>query len=429
MINRRDLIRTAAGMAAVSYNRVMGANDRVALGLIGSGRQGNADWKWFVANSDVAAIAVADVYRPNLENGLANAGSQATGYKDFRRLLERKDIDAVVVATPDHWHAQVTILACEAGKDVYCEKPISLTIREGREMVVAAKKHNRIVQAGSQQRSGPHYQKAVEIVRSGALGKVAHVSASLVRNAMPGVGKYADSNPPDGLDWDMWLGPAPYKPYNQLRCQYNFRWFWDYSGGQMTNMGAHDLDIARWALDERGPIAIAGFGGRLCLQDGGETPDVQDVVFQFPGGTVVTWTVREMNAALQPTLEFHGTKGTLTITRSGYQIKAERWGNGPNRTPQMEDSSMPGNNNEQHRLHIRAFIDCVKSRKRPIADAEDGHLTAAMCHLGNIATRLGRSIRWDPEREQVVGDKEANQWLARPYRAPWKLVPQAPISG
>ncbi|HUK19835.1 MAG TPA: Gfo/Idh/MocA family oxidoreductase [Bryobacteraceae bacterium] len=416
-------------MAAASYNRVIGANDKVALGLVGSGRQGNADWKWFVANSDVAPLAVADVYQPNLENGLSNAGGQATGYKDFRRLLERKDLDAVVVATPDHWHALATVLSCEAGKDVYCEKPLSLTIHDGQAMVAAAKKSGRIVQVGSQQRSGPHYQKAVEIVRSGGLGKVAHVSASMVRNALPGVGQYPDAQPPADLDWDMWLGPAPYKPYNKLRCLYNFRWFWDYSGGQMTNMGAHDLDIARWALDSRGPVAVAGFGGRLCLQDGGETPDVQEVIFQFPGGTVVTWSVREMNAAPQPTLVFHGTKGTLAITRSGYQIKAEHWGNGPNREPQTEDSSMPGNNNEQHRLHIRHFIDCVKNRKRPISDVEDGHLTAVMCHLGNIATRLGRSVRWDSENERILGDPEANQWLARPYRAPWKLPKQAPIPG
>jgi len=153
------------------------------------------------------------------------------------------------------------------------------------------------------------------------------------------------------------------------------------------------------------------------------------VIFQFPGGTIVTWSVREMNAAPQPTLVFHGTKGTLAITRGGYQIKAERWGNGPNREPQTEDSSMPGNNNEQHRLHIRHFIDCVKDRKRPISDVEDGHLTAVMCHLGNIASRLGRSVRWDSEDERILGDPEANQWLTRPYRTPWKLPKQAPISG
>jgi predicted dehydrogenase len=429
MIDRRTLIRSAAGMAAVSYNRVMGANDKIGVGLIGSGRQGNVDWKLLVSNPDVTPLAVADVYQPNIENGIANAGGKATGYKDFRSLLDRKDIDAVVVGTPDHWHALATIMACEAGKDVYCEKPLSLTVHDGQAMVAAAKRHGRIVQVGSQQRSGPHYQKAVEIVRSGALGKVAHVSSSMVRNAMPGVGKFPDSAPPEGLDWDMWLGPAPHIAYNQLRCQYNFRWFWDYSGGQMTNMGAHDLDIARWALDARGPVAVAGFGGRLCLQDGGETPDVQEVVFQFPGGTVVTWSVREMNSAPQPQLEFHGTKGTLSITRAGYQIKGQSWGGGANRQAQMEDSSMPGNNNEQHQLHVSHFVDCVKNRKRPISDVEEGHLTAVMCHLGNIATRLGRSVRWDPQNEQIVGDAEANRWLARPYRTPWKLPSQASVAG
>ena len=428
MIDRRTWMG-AAGMAAISYKRVLGANDKIGAGLIGSGRQGNVDWKLLLTSPAIAPIAVADVYQPSLDNGIANAGGSVAAYRDFRRLLDRKDIDAVIVATPDHWHALATIMACEAGKDVYCEKPLSLTVHDGQAMVAAARKYHRIVQVGSQQRSGPHYQKAVEIVRGGQLGKVAHVCASLVRNAMPGVGRFPDAPPPAALDWDMWLGPAPYKPYNQLRCQYNFRWFWDYSGGQMTNMGAHDLDIARWALDARGPASVAGFGGRLCLSDGGETPDVQEVVYQFPGGTVVTWSVREMNAAPQPQLEFHGTKGTLTITRSGYQIKGERWGSGPNRKVQMEDSSMPGSNSEQHRLHVSHFVDCVKARKRPIADVEDGHLTAVMCHLGNIATRLGRSVRWDAENERIVGDAEADRWLARPYRAPWKLPPQGATAG
>jgi predicted dehydrogenase len=335
-------------------------------------------------------------------------------------LLERKDVDAVVVATPDHWHALATIFACEAGKDVYCEKPLTLAVREGSAMIKAARTHNRIVQVGSQQRSGPHYQAAVDVVRSGGLGKVAQISASMIRNAMPGWGKYPDSDPPPGLDWDMWLGPAPYHRYNQLRCQYHFRWFWDYSGGQMTNFGAHDLDIVRWALGARGPTAVAGYGGRLALEDGGETPDVQEVVFQFPG-VIVTWSVREMNATPRPPIEFHGTKGTLRISRSGYQIKGEAWGKGSERKVQMADSSMAGDGAEQHRLHVQHFVECVKSRKRPIADVEDGHLTATMCHLGNIATRLGRSLRWDAEKEEFTGDTEANQWLLRPYRAPWKL--------
>jgi predicted dehydrogenase len=421
MMHRRSFVTAATAMAAASYNRVMGANDRVALGLIGSGRQGNADWKLFLGNPDVEPIAAADVYQTSLDNGITNSGGKATGYKDFRRLLERKDIDAVIVGTPDHWHALATIMACEAGKDVYCEKPLSLFVREGRAMVNAARKHNRIVQVGSQQRSGPHYQKAVEMVRSGELGKVSHISASMIRNAMPGFGRFPDSQPPAGLDWDFWLGPAPFKPYNELRCQYNFRWFWDYSGGQMTNFGAHDLDIARWALNAPGPVAVAGFGSRLSLDDGGETPDVQEVIYQFPG-VVVTWSVREMNSAPRPTLEFHGTKGTLTINRNGYQIKGERWGSGQERKVQMEDATMAGNGSEQHKLHVRHFIDCVKSRQRPIAEVEDGHLTAAMCHLGNIATRLGRSVRWDPEKEQIIGDAEANRWLERPYRAPWKLT-------
>ena len=419
-IQRRDFVRSAAAMAAASYQRVMGANDRLGLALIGSGRQGMADWKWFLAHPEVNPVAVADVYQPNLERGVGATEGRATGYKDFRRLLEHKGIDAVVVATPDHWHALPTILACEAGKDVFCEKPLSLTVREGRAMVNAARKHNRVVMAGSQQRSGPHYAAAVELVRSGKLGKVSHISATMIRNAMPGQGKYPDTAPPPGLDWDMWLGPAPYKPYNQLRCQYHFRWFWDYSGGQMSNMGAHDLDIARWALNAPGPLAVAGFGGRMALEDGGETPDVQEVIYQFPG-TIVTWSVIEMNSSPRPALEFHGTKGTLTVSRSGYQLKGERWSGPGGRKAQMEDASATGSGGQQHVAHVQHFLDCVKSRQRPNSDVEEGHLTATMCHLGNIATRLGRSLRWDASKEEFIGDSEANKWLSRPYRKPWKL--------
>jgi predicted dehydrogenase len=235
---------------------------------------------------------------------------------------------------------------------------------------------------------------------------------------MPGFGKPPDGQPPAGLDWDMWLGPAPYRPYNPLRCIYNFRWFWDYSGGQMTNWGAHNLDIARWAMNVKAPLSVSAFGGRYALEDGGETPDVQEVIYNF-GGFVLTWSVREMNGMSRGGFEFHGTKGSISLSRSGYKVTGESWGDKKDRKKQLEDET--GQGSEQPVAHVRNFLDCVKSRQRPNADVEDGYLTAVMCHLGNIATRLGRSLKWDAEKEEIAGDREANQWLSRPYRKPWSM--------
>jgi len=423
----RRLFFTAAATTAASYSRILGANDRITAGIIGAGGQGRGVWGRFLKQPDVNPGAVCDVYRPHLERAMAMAEGKAKAYTDFRKLLEQKDIEAVIVATPDHWHALPTVMACQAGKDVYVEKPLSLTVREGRVMVDAARKYNRVVQTGSQQRSGAHYARAVEIIRSGKLGKIAHITAGHIRNSMPGFGRPPDCPPPPELDWDMWLGPAPYRPYNPFRCIYNFRWFWDYSGGQMTNWGAHNLDIARWAMNVRAPLSVAAFGGRYALEDGGETPDVQEVIYNFPG-FVLVWSVREMNSAGKAGFEFHGTKGNLSISRSGFKVTAENWEETDEKTFKKKPNSKkamvaeisdPGS--EQPVAHVRNFLDCVKSRQRPNADVEEGHLTAVMCHLGNIATRLGRSLRWDAEKEQIIGDPEANRWLEKEYRRPWQL--------
>ena len=416
-MDRRSFV-SAAAITAASYQRVMGANERVNVGLIGAGGQGRGDWARFLKQSDVDAGAVCDVYAPHLEKGLAMSGNKARSYTDFRKLIEQKDLDAVIVATPDHWHAIPTILACQAGKDVYVEKPLSLTVEEGRVMVKAARKYDRVVQVGSQQRSGEHYKRAIDLVRGGKLGKVSHVQAGNIRNSMPGFGKFPDAPPPADLDFDMWLGPAPARSYNQLRVIYHFRWFWDYSGGQMTNWGAHDLDIARWAMNVRSPLSVSGYGGRFAIEDGGETPDVQEVLYQFPN-FVLTWSVREMNAAGRGGFEFHGTHGNLALSRRGFKVTGEQWGTGDARKSMLEESTDPGS--EQPEAHVRNFIDCVKSRKRPNADVEEGHLSAILCHLGNIATRLGRSLKWDADKEQIVGDAEANRSLSKQYRKPWEL--------
>lgn len=429
MPTRREFVQITAAAGAATLlggTRVHGASDRVNVGLIGCGGRGQQDWQRFLKEPDVNPVAACDVYAPFLEK--TTAGTSIAPFKDFRRLLERKDVDAVIVATPDHWHAIITTMACEAGKDVYCEKPLSLTVREGRVMADAARRHARIVQTGSQQRSGAHYRKAVKLMQDGAIGAVHKISASFTRNAMPGfVARELKNGLTGDLDWEMWLGPAPFVPFNPFRCIYHFRWFWNYSGGQMTNWGAHDLDIARWALGAKAPASVAAFGGRYELKDGGETPDVQEVIYDFPdaslgGGTgcVVTWTGREIGSSPGEPLVFHGTKGMLTMSRRGFKITPEIWkGDPPRDTPAMEPLQEPASDLDA--AHVRNFLDCVKSRTLPNADVEEGHRTAVMCHLGNIATRLGRSLKWDAGKEEFVGDADANRRLHYEYRKPWKL--------
>lgn len=400
--------------------RVLGANDKVNIALIGCGDRGLSVWKKFLTQPDVNPVAVCDVYEPFLKRALETAPAMKT-YQDFRQLLDNKEVEAVIIGTPDHWHAIQTILSCAAGKDVYCEKPLSLTVSEGRNMVNAARKHNRVVQTGSQQRSGLHYQKAVKLVQEGAIGAVHKISAGYTRNAMPGFKPIEiGAELPKELNWDMWLGPAPSVPFDPFRCIYHFRWFWDYSGGQMTNWGAHNLDIARWALKAKGPMAVTAFGGRYEIKDGGQTPDVQEIIYQFPD-CLVTWEGREVNRLRDEYLVFHGTNGSLNIMREGFQILPEVWKGRSNRntTPAMEGMQEKGDPNQSQDTHIRNFLDCIKSRQKPVADVEEGHLTATMCHLGNIATRLNRMLKWDAEKEVFIGDKEANQMLSRPYRKPW----------
>lgn len=306
MPTRREFVQVTAAARAATVLRaqgVLGANARINVGLIGCGGRGRAVWQRFRKQPDVNPVAVCDVYEPFLNR--AAGESSLAALKDFRRLLDRNDIDAVLVATPDHWHALQTVMACEAGKDVYTEKPLSLTVREGRLMADAARKHGRIVQTGSQQRSGAHYRRAITLLQDGAIGPVHRIAAGFTRNVIPGfVARELQKGLTSELDWNMWLGPAPLVPFDPYRCIYHFRWFWNHSGGQMTNFGAHDLDIARWALGAKGPASVAGFGGRYEIKDGGETPDVQEVLYNFPDarlgggkGCVVSWTGREIGTS------------------------------------------------------------------------------------------------------------------------------------
>jgi predicted dehydrogenase len=442
---RRTFVRAGAAtlLSAASWSRVRGAGERVGVGFIGFGLIGKRHVLDFKALKDAAPVAVAEVHSGRRDEAKEAMGSSAKGYSDFRKLLDDKDVHAVVVSTPDHWHALQTMLACAAAKDVYVEKPLTLFVREGRWMVEAAKRHKRVVQVGTQQRSGTHYQRARELVQKGALGKVHSVRMHAFRNVMPGFGRPPDGDPPRELNWDLWLGPAPKRRYNPNRCLYHFRWFWDYSGGQMTNLAAHALDVVHWFLGVEGPRAVSSAGGRFSLADNGETPDTQDALFEYPGRTAL-WSHREACLGQGPRsrLEFCGPKGSLTISRAGFvlsgdpklppenlvpRLSGEHPAGGPKRvevkgtparwTRSVEDRS--GDAREQFRLHARDFLECVKSRKQPVSDLESAHRVATACHLANLSLRLGRKVRWDARREEVLGDAEAARSLVRPYRAPW----------
>jgi predicted dehydrogenase len=340
----------------------------------------------------------------------------------------------------------MTMMACDAGKDVYVEKPLTLFVREGRWMLDVARRTNRVIQVGTQNRSGPPFQKAREVLRQGRLGQIVSASNNNSRNVSPGFGNPPDGNPPPELDYDMFLGPAPKRPYNPNRSIYHFRWFWDYSGGQATNLGQHSLDLVHWMLDVRAPKSVYSLGGRWFLKDNCEVPDTQDVIMEYPGLTV-TCQYREATAGRgglgMGGLTFFGTKGCLPISRSGFEVHADPKVNPNNMVagilgvkghpvggPQLEpeekgqlwttpEKDESGDAIKDYARHARNFLDCVKSRKQPISDLQSGHEVATACHLSNISLRTGRKIVWDAEKEEIVGDKEANAMLVRPYRAPW----------
>ncbi|HVJ69828.1 MAG TPA: Gfo/Idh/MocA family oxidoreductase [Caulifigura sp.] len=410
---RRNFLQQAAGIAAavsaplVLPRSVFGANDRITLGFIGVKNQGTSNLKGFL-KQDVAITAICDVdstVAGTAADLVQKAGHKPESFGDYRKLLDRKDVDAVVVTVPDHWHALMTIDACAAGKDVYCEKPLSLTIRDGRRMVEAARKHNRVVQTGSQQRSSEEFRKACELVRGGAVGKLHTILAGIPKPNHPGpLGP--DTDPPPELNYDMWLGPAPSRPYNEKRVHYNFRFWWDYSGGQMTNFGAHHLDIAQWALDmdNSGPISTDGTA-TFHPQKLHEVTESFRITHTYANG--VKLIAGQQQKDIPTGCTFIGDKAKIYVTRG--KLVAD---------PETLEPTSPVKLYESNNHH-RNWLDCIKSREKPICDVEIGHRSATVCHLGNIVCRLGRGIQWDPKAEQVIGDTEAQAMLDRPYRKPW----------
>jgi predicted dehydrogenase len=409
------------GLIIPQAARAAAPSEQVRVGLIGCGGMGKGDLATFFLSPEVECPILCDADERQVAAAAKlvqdKRGKKPDTAKDFRRVLERKDVDVLLVATPDHWHALPTVLGCQAGKDVYVEKPLATSIAEGRAMLEAARRHGRIVQMGAQRRSCPTYAQAVDFVRSGKLGKVGLARAWAYLDWINPIGNPPDAEPPAGVDYDMWLGPAPAHRFNPNRLHFNFRWFWDYAGGLMTDWGVHLIQVLLWAMGPEPPKAVMSSGGKYVLQDNSETPDTQITVYEFPTYTLVWEHKVGVGLGLYNRpwgMSFTGTEGTLVINDSGWEILREP----------RKDSLEPGKRppgSDPRPSHVRNFLDCVKSRQQPVENLEVGHHISTVAHLGNIALRTGRKVVWDPANEQVVGDKEADRLVSVPYRAPWSL--------
>ena len=427
---RRFLKGAAAAAVAAPYvitssalggNGRAAASNRITLGHIGVGGRGGANMKQFLQYGDVQSIAVCDaddIHAEAAKKRVEEAYTQQSRadykgcdvHKDFRDLLARPDIDAVVISTPDHWHACQTILAAAAGKDIYCEKPLTMTIDEGKAVREAVHRYGRILQTGTHERSRRNSRFACELVRNGCVGKV-HTIQITMPVTHPHVGPQPVMPVPPELDYDMWLGPVPWEPYTKYRVHRTFRYILDTSGGEVTDRGAHIIDLAQWGngTDRTGPVAVKGWG---TFPDDGLFNTAREYRFEFTYADGVR-LICESKAPRG--VKFIGDDGWVFLTVHENGLTAEpasllRETFGPNDTHLYES--------EEHR---RNFIDCVQARREPVAPVEVGHRTATMCHLANIAMLTGRPLRWDPDREEFLNDTEANRMLSRPQREPWRL--------
>ncbi|HEV8058537.1 MAG TPA: Gfo/Idh/MocA family oxidoreductase [Gemmataceae bacterium] len=446
LLDRRQFQQTAvaAGVTAACAlpgRAIQGSNDRIRLGVIGLGNRGDQLLDAFLPHADAQIIALCDLYEPYREAAQKKVGGKATLYTDYRKLLENKDIDAVVIATPDHWHALQCVAACRAGKDVYVEKPVSLTIAEGRKMVQVAKETGRITQVGLHRRSSKSLHEAIELLHAGAIGRVTVVRCFHIRNESPmGIGNPADCVAPAGFDWDTWLGPAPKVAYNPNRCFYKFRWFNDYSGGQLTNFGTHYLDVIQWALKKDAPKGVFAVGGKYVVADNREIPDTMEVVWDYDGVLV---TFSQFNAnnvgsnVRSAEMEFRGTLGTMLFDNGNWEIIPEkvRTGEMPALSPIHRQEDAERNKMVKYAMaprvvkgkadttdHARNFLDAVKSRTPGHCPIETGHRSTSATLLGKIALARGRYLQWDGAAERIVNDDEANRLLTYTYREPWSLA-------
>jgi len=424
MENRRSFVKTAI-LGTTSYaglsRTVRGANERVGLALVGGRNQGRGvALRSIKEGAEIRMLcdideAISAKIAPELERA---QGKAPVVVKDFRRVLDDKGVDAVIVATPDHWHTHMSLLTCQAGKDLYIEKPLSQTIREGQWIRDAGRKYNRVVQVGTQRRSFEHFQTAADYVASGKLGKICLVKAWMCQVRQT-IGNPPDGTPPSTVDYDVWLGPAPKRPFNPNRFHYNWRFFWDYGNTELGNQGIHMLDVALLGIQKmRGkekclPARISGHGGIYWLDDAKEVPDTQLITYDY-GDFLLVWELRSFGQhhpmeGTSAGTAFYGSEGALIVDGAGWAVYARN-----DKQPVVEVKQSGGS-------HERNFLECVKSRKRPNADIEIGRLSTTLCHLGNICQRLGRDVRFDPESETFGNDQAANAMLTKEYRSSYPL--------
>lgn len=416
----------AIAWSALSRSRIWGANDRIRLGFIGVGNRGGQLLDAFLVHKDMEVAVLCDVFEPYLERAQSKLPAKVPQEIDFRKVLERTDVDAVVIATPDHWHAIQTIWACKAGKDVYVEKPLSITVVEGRKMVEAARKYNRVVQVGTHRRSSKLYAQLHELIKSGKIGKVTVSRAYRLSNMYPsGIGKAQPSDPPAGLHWDLWLGPRPERPFQETMAPYKFRW-WDLYSSQMANWGVHYLDAMRWLTDELAPSSVCAMGGRFAVDDDRTIPDTMEAVFQFASGRLAIFGQYEASgvpAIAQGELELRGTLGAAYIGGRKFEIIPERGGQFQDPSPRLEPIKVevPAGENDMTVDHARNFLDCIKSRAMPNADVEIGHRSTTCSLIANISYAVGARLDWDPVKERFTNNEAANNFLHYEYRKPWSL--------
>ena len=455
MSNRRKFIKqsvlSTAGLSignevfsAPFSQKVFGSNNKIRVGFIGLGNRGSQLLNWFMQNDDVEIAAFCDVYGPYisrdrslvskkyLEMGKVPKMNESVTlnvkrYKDYRELLEQKDIDAVCISTPDHWHALQTIHAFEAGKHVYVEKPLTITIQEGREMINAQKKYGKVCAVGLNRRGSPIYQELVQKVQEGVIGKVTTARAQRTSNMFPnGIGSLKPAAPPKDFDWNMWLGPRDFRPYQYNMAPYFFRWWKEYSS-QMGNWGVHYLDVIRWMMGESAPIAITANGGKYAVQDDRNIPDTMEVLFEMPSKAIIKFSIHEANGGggiKGGEVELNGSKGNLLASQEGYEITPSRSGQFQSWDKLVSPSEKKlyglGSIDSTFNL-IRNFLDCIVSGQEPVCTLEEGHRSTCFAHLANISLELRQRIEWDPIKEKITNNEKANDFLHYEYRAPWKL--------
>jgi predicted dehydrogenase len=442
--------------AITAKGSVLGSNNKVRMGFIGVGNRGTQVLHEFMNEPDCEVAALCDIYEPYITRDRSkvhpryieeisrwipkmgeNFPNSVGRYTDYRKMLEDKTIDAVYIGTQDHWHALQTIDAIRAGKDVFVEKPVAKSIVEGRAMINALKRSKQIVGVCLNRRGSTTYQKLAKEVPAGMIGKVTFASGSHVSNMYPkGIGRMKPEAPPKDFNWDMWLGPKPYRPYQYNIAPYRFRW-WEEYDNQVLNNGVHSLDLIRWLLKEKAPSAITTLGGQYTIDDDRTIPDTMQTIFEFPSGAIVTFSMLEASSGgFSPhgMLEFRGTHGTLYVGGSNdYRIVPTSSGQFQTWDKLMEAKEYQVERGADGRLVdgtyanpganlVRNFLDCVKSRKTPIVDLEEGHLSTNMAHLATISLQVKQTLHWDAEKEIVTNSKEANKLLHYEYRKPWRLV-------